>query len=172
MAGNGKIVGLIFAGAGIVVEILAVSWLFGSASEGRLQGAAFILGLALAQVIALPLLGAGGYLVIKGGQEAAEFHEMDKERTILNMVQTQGKVKISDVALQMNATRDQVKNYIYDLVGKGLFTGYINWNDGVLVSKTAGEMKTTKCPNCGGEREVVGKGVVKCPYCGSELFVS
>jgi DNA-directed RNA polymerase subunit RPC12/RpoP len=32
-------------------------------------------------------------------------------------------------------------------------------------------MKTTKCPNCGGEREVVGKGVVKCPYCGSELFV-
>ena len=117
-------------------------------------------------------MSAGAYLFIKGGQEQVEFQEMDKERTILNMVQTQGKVKISDVALQMKASRDQVKNYIYDLVGKGLFTGYINWNDGVLVSKTAGEMKTTKCPNCGGEREVVGQGVVKCPYCGSELFVS
>jgi DNA-directed RNA polymerase subunit RPC12/RpoP len=165
-------VGLLFAGAGIVVEVLALAWLFGNASEGKLQPAAFILGLAVAQVIALPLLGAGVYLFIKGGQEQVEFQEMDKERTILNMVQTQGKVKISDVALQLKASRDQVKNYIYDLVGKGLFTGYINWNDGVLVSKTAGEMKTTKCPNCGGEREVVGQGVVKCPYCGSELFVS
>lgn len=172
MAGNGKIVGLLFAGAGIVVEVLALAWLFGNASEGKLLAAALILGLAVAQVIALPLLGAGVYLFIKGGQEQVEFQEMDKERTILNMVQTQGKVKISDVALQMKASRDQVKNYIYDLVGKGLFTGYINWNDGVLVSKTAGEMKTTKCPNCGGEREVVGQGVVKCPYCGSELFVS
>jgi DNA-directed RNA polymerase subunit RPC12/RpoP len=172
MAGNGKIVGLIFAGIGVVVEVLALAWLFGSSGEGKLTGAAFILGLALAQVIALPLLGAGVYVFIKGGQEQAEFQEMDKERTILNMVQTQGKVKISDIALQMKATRDQVKNYIYDLVGKGLFTGYINWSDGVLVSKTAGEMKTTKCPNCGGEREVVGQGVVKCPYCGSELFIS
>jgi len=172
MAGNGKIVGLLFAGAGIVVEVLALAWLFGNASEGKLQAAAFILGLAVAQVIALPLLGAGVYLFIKGGQEQVEFQEMDKERTILNMVQTQGKVKISDIALQMKVSRDQVKNYIYDLVGKGLFTGFINWNDGVLVSKTAGEMKTTKCPNCGGEREVVGQGVVKCPYCGSELFIS
>ena len=126
----------------------------------------------MVQVIALPLLGAGVYLFIKGGQEQVQYQEMDKERTILNMVQTQGKVKISDIALQMKATRDQVKNYIYDLVGKGLFTGYVNWTDGVLVSKTASEMKTTKCPNCGGEREVVGQGVVKCPYCGSELFVS
>jgi len=169
MAGNGKIVGLLIAGAGVAVELLALAWLI---SNGQLSTAAFILGLALAQVIALPLLGVGIYLFIQGGREQVEFQEMDKERTILNMVQTQGKVKISDVALQMKASRDQVQSYIYDLVGKGLFTGYVNWNDGVLVSKTAGEMKTTKCPNCGGEREVVGKGVVKCPYCGSELFIS
>ena len=58
MAGNGKIVGLLFAGAGIVVEVLALAWLFGNASEGKLQAAAFILGLAVVQVIALPLLGA------------------------------------------------------------------------------------------------------------------
>lgn len=171
MVGSGKLVGLILIGVGIVVEVIAALWLFGNVAEGKLQAAAFVLGLGLAQVLALPLLGAGGFLIVKGRQEEAEFAERDKERTILNMVQTQGRVKIADVALQMKLNRDQVKNYIYDLVGKGLFTGYINWNDGVLVSKTAGEMRTTKCPNCGGEREVVGQGVVKCPYCGSELFV-
>jgi DNA-directed RNA polymerase subunit RPC12/RpoP len=75
------------------------------------------------------------------------------------------------VALEMNLTRDQIKEYIYDLVGKGLFTGYINWNDGVLYAREAAEMRTNKCPNCGGIRELVGKGIVKCPYCGSELFL-
>jgi len=54
---------------------------------------------------------------------------------------------------------------------KGLFTGYINWDEGVLYAVDAAVMRTTKCPNCGGVREVVGKGTVKCPYCGSELFL-
>ena len=171
MAGSGRLVGLILIGAAVVVEVLACLWLLGYAAAGSLQPTGFVLGLALAQVLALPLLGAGIFLMVKGRQEAAEFAEMDKERRVLDIVQTQGKVKISELALQMKSSRDQIQNYLYDLVGKGLFTGYVNWQDGVLVSKTAGEMKTTKCPNCGGEREVVGKGVVKCPYCGSELFV-
>ncbi len=167
MAGNGRIIGVVLIGAALVVEVLALLWL----AFANLQPAAFVLGLALAQVIALPLLAVGTYLIYKGTREVAEFAEMDKERRLLDIVQTQGRVKIADLALQMKLTRDQVQNYLYDLVGKGLFTGYVNWADGLLVSKTAGEMKTTKCPNCGGEREVVGKGVVKCPFCGSELFV-
>ncbi|MBI1800327.1 MAG: PCI domain-containing protein [Chloroflexi bacterium] len=171
MVGSGKIAGFSLMGVAVVVEALAVLWLFGNVSEEKLQPAALILGLGMATVLSLLVFAAGGFLALKGRQEAAELAEVEKERTILNMVQTQGKVKISDIALQMQLNREQVKNYIYDLVGKGLFTGYINWNDGVLVSRQASEMQTTKCPNCGGEREVVGKGVVKCPYCGSELFV-
>jgi hypothetical protein len=171
MVGSGKLVGLILIGIGVIVEVLAGLWLFGNVAEGKLQPAAFVLGLGLAQVLALPMLAGGGYLLVKGRQEEADFAEMNKERRILDIVQTQGRVRISELALQMKLTRDQIQNYLYDLVGKGLFTGYVNWQDGVLVSKTAGEMNTTKCPNCGGEREVVGKGVVKCPYCGSELFV-
>ena len=170
--GNGKIVGIICVGGGLIVELLAVAWLLSQMASGQVQAGGAILGLALSQVCALPLLAVGGFLFIQGTKESAEFSEMDKERAILNMVQTQGKVKIADIALERKLTRDQVKNYVYDLVGKGLFTGYVNWADGILVSKTASEMKTTKCPNCGGEREVVGQGVVKCPYCGSELFVS
>ena len=172
MVGSGKVSGLILIGVGVVLEALTALWLFSQIAEGRLQGGGFVLGLGLSQILALPLFGVGVFLLIKGRQETADFAEMEKQRTILNMVQTQGRVKISDMALQMKLNRDQVQKYIYDLVGKGLFTGYVNWNEGVLVSKTASEMKTTKCPNCGGEREVVGQGVVRCPYCGSELFVS
>ena len=114
-------------------------------ASGQVQAGGAILGLALSQVCALPLLAVGGFLFIQG-TESAEFAEMDKERAILNMVQTQGKVKIADIALERKLTRDQVRSYVYDLVGKGLFTGYVNWADGVLVSKTASEMKDHQVP--------------------------
>lgn len=171
MVGSGKITGLIMIGAAAAIEVIGILWLVVSGTLA-LGAGGFVLGLACLQVVALPLAGIGIFLFIKGRQESSEFADMERQRTMLNMVQTQGRVKISDMALQLKMTRDDVQKNIYDLVGKGLFTGYVNWNDGVLVNKTAGEMQTTKCPNCGGEREVVGQGVVKCPYCGSELFVS
>ena len=68
--------------------------------------------------------------------------------------------------------RDKVKEYVYDLVEKKLFTGYIDWNDGELISIDAAKIETNKCPRCGGELELAGKGVVECPYCGTEIFLS
>ena len=91
----------------------------------------------------------------------------------MNIVLTRGQVSISDLVLELGATTDQVKAWIYDLVGKGLFSGYVNWNDGVLYSRQAGEMRASrKCPNCGGEQAFAGKGVITCPYCGSDLFLA
>ena len=29
-----------------------------------------------------------------------------------------------------------------------------------------------KCPNCGGQLELTGKGVISCPFCGSEIFLA
>jgi DNA-directed RNA polymerase subunit RPC12/RpoP len=110
-------------------------------------------------------------MLVRGQSESRQMAEVVKEKKLLNMVQSRGKVKISDAALELDAPLDQVKNYLYDLVGKNLFSGYINWQEGVLYAKQASEMRTTRCPHCGGERELVGKGIVKCPYCGSELFL-
>jgi len=169
--GQGKTIGVILVVVGLTILVVAALFLFSGVSEGRLRGSGFMLGLALVLVLALPVLAGGIVTFLRGQSEAAQFAEAEKEKRILNIVQTHGQVNVSDVVIEMNLTRDQVKEYIYDLVGKGLFTGYINWEDGILYARQAAEMQTTKCPNCGGVREVVGKGVVKCPYCGSELFL-
>ena len=172
MIGQGRVVGLILILIGLILSTVVGLWLVFNVAEGKLQPAAFILGLAgVLLVFFVPLVGAGGYLLIRGREEVREFAEVEKEKRILNLVQTQGRVRVSDAALELNLSLDQVKGYIYDLVGKGLFTGYIDWKEGVLYAKEAGEMRTNKCPNCGATREFVGKGIVKCEYCGAELFL-
>lgn len=173
MVAQGRLIGTIFILGAVALGSLCSLWLFANVGSGQLQFTGFVLGLAgVFLLLVLPLVFAGGYLIIRGRQEEKEFIEVEKEQKLLSIVQTQGKVRVADLAIEMDLTRDQVRDYIYDLVGKGLFTGYINWNDGILYAKEAGEMRTTKCPNCGGVREYVGKGVVKCPYCGTELFIT
>lgn len=172
MVGMGKVAGLVMIVVGLVICALAGAWLLPSLQGGDLEPAAAVLGLALVLIIlVLPLVGVGVFLLVRGRGEEKEFAEVEKEKQVLNMVLTRGKLTIADAAIEMDLSRDQIKTYVYDLVGKGLFTGYIKWDEGVLYAKEASEMQSTKCPNCGGVREYVGKGIVRCPYCGAELFL-
>jgi hypothetical protein len=166
---TGKIIGLILVIAGVGLCLVVSLWALSGAAETR---GGQILGLAVAFVVAAPLIGIGAFLFVRGQREAAQFAEVEKARRLLGMVQAQGQVRISDVALELDASRDQVKAWIYDLVHKGLFAGYINWDEGTLYSRDAGQLRGDKCPNCGGEVELAGKGVVQCPYCGAEIFLT
>jgi hypothetical protein len=173
MVGSGRTVGIILIVAGLVI-CAAVSLFIGS---GLFTGYAnnvtpIILGISLFGVIPLLILGGVGiFLFIRGGAEAKEMAEVEKKQRIVGMISAQGQVPIANVAVEMKLTRDQVKTYIYDLVNQGLFTGYIDWNQGMFYSKDAASVGSNRCPNCGGVRELVGKGIVKCPYCGVELFI-
>jgi len=176
MGGSGRIVGIILIIFGVAACAIAGVWaaaeMASQNSTLSLGGAA--LGLALAFfVVTAPAVGVGIYLLVKGRQEATELAEVEKERQLLNVVLTQGQVSIADLVLELKSNRDQVKAWIYDLVGKGLFSGYINWDEGILYSRQASSMREgKKCPNCGGELDFAGKGVIVCPYCGSELFLA
>jgi DNA-directed RNA polymerase subunit RPC12/RpoP len=169
---GGKTIGVILIAVGLVL-LLAVAAMLGvfSASTG-LNAGGLALGVVLIIVIVLPIIAAGVFLTVKGGQEASEMAEVAQEKKLLNMIVTQGKISIGEAALELRLTRDQVKDYVYDLVGKGLFTGYVNWDDGMLISQQASQMPKNKCPNCGGQLELAGKGTVTCPYCGTDIFMS
>ena len=172
MIGQGKTVGIILVAVGLVVAVGTVFCLLPSLLEGKLQASGFALGVVLAVIlITLPLVAVGVFVFVRGRAETQQLAEVAKERKLLNMVQSQGKLNVADAAVELDVPLRSIKQYIYDLVGKGIFVGYINWEEGVLYAQEASKMRTTKCPHCGGERELVGKGIVKCPYCGSELFL-
>ncbi|MFQ5575970.1 MAG: hypothetical protein ACE5G8_03165 [Anaerolineae bacterium] len=173
MIGSGRtagviilILGALVACGGILVSVVSVSL-----DPGRTAGG-MVLGVVLSMLVAAPVMGVGGFLFWRGKKELAELARIKKQKTILNMVKTQGQVAIGEIALELNATTGDVQSLIYDLVGKGLFHGYINWDDAVLYSRQASALQgATACPNCGGQQVFAGKGIVQCRHCGAQVFL-
>lgn len=171
----GRTLGLILIGIAVVALILIVALVFTpvwTGEGGTTSGA--VLGFVLfTAVIVLPLAGAGVFLLIRGNQEAEQMAYVRQQRQLLNIVKSRGQIDIGDLVIELNATRDSVQAMIHDLVGKGLYSGYINWDEGMLYSEQAAQLRDiTECRNCGGQVDLVGKGVVQCPYCSTEYFLT
>jgi hypothetical protein len=159
-----RIIGIVL----IVVSIGIDAWLGAGLATGSRAT-----GIALAFVLfSLPFLAVGIYLLLSARGEIKEESKADKERNILNAVMTRGRVSVADLAIEGDLSREQVKGYVYDLIGKDLFRGYVNWDRGELVSAEAAQIKDGTCPNCGGRLELAWKGLVRCPYCGTETYLS
>lgn len=172
MVGSGKTVGIILIIVGLGICALATAFIGSGVPTGQVTMSGAVLGIGLFGVLPLLLLGGvGAFLFTSGRAEAQEMVEVRKKERLLGLIQAQGQVSIGTIMVEMKMTRDEVKTDIYDLVNQGLFSGYIDWPKLTFYSKDAARVGSNKCPNCGGVREVVGKGIVKCPYCGVELFI-
>lgn len=153
----------------VVVGLGVAAWLITGLVESTGSKAGYVLGLCL---FSLPFFAVGLYLLLASRGEIKAETRADAQRTILNSVMTRGRVSVADLAIESNLTREQVKQHIYDLIGKDLFRGYVNWERGELVSAETAQIKEDSCPNCGGRVELAGKGLVRCPYCGTETYLS
>ncbi len=172
MTTTGKMAGVILMVVGAVVFIVALLFVGSGYAGGQVGLPGMILGVTLFGVLPLLLFGGvGAFLFGRGRAEEQELAQVRKKERLLGLIQAQGKVALGSIMIETKMTRDEVKNAIYDLVNQGLFAGYIDWSAQTFYSEDAGRVGSNKCPNCGGVRELVGKGIVKCPYCGVELFV-
>jgi len=173
MIGSGKIVGIIMMIGSALLFIGFTGWALTAMGTGETSTGGMVLGIFLALLVMAPIFGAGVYLFRKGSAEKEDYARVAQEKTILNMVLTQGQVTINELVVEMGVPQDQVEEMIRNLVGKQLFSGAIDWNKGILYSVESQQLTEGKtCPNCGGELEFAGKGLIVCPYCGSEVFLT
>jgi DNA-directed RNA polymerase subunit RPC12/RpoP len=158
----------------VILGLILGAWILASwRSDDGLETTGAIFALAfLLGILVLPLVGSGTYFIVKGRAEAKDIARVEEQRRLLDIISTRGQVTIADLVLELKATRDKVQADLYDLVGRGLFSGYVDWSKGVLYSVEASKLQgQQKCPNCGGDLQLAGKGLIKCPYCGAEIFL-
>src|SRR5262245_40452461 len=150
MGKNGRLIGMILIGVGLVLILgcSAISLISSSSAEGSMGGA--VLGVVVSIFVGIVPIGVGIYLLIQGRSEAASQADSVRQRKILDIVKTRGQVDIRDLIFDLKSNTEQVRDDVYKLVGMGLFTGYVNWDKGTLYSRDASQLKGNKCPNCGG----------------------
>jgi hypothetical protein len=96
----------------------------------------------------------------------------ERQTRLAAIVTARGQVRMDDLSRELSAPHDLTRTWMYELVKRGEFSGYINWDEGVLYSAEARHLtEAGKCPHCNGELSLAGKGVIRCKYCGSEIFL-
>ncbi len=171
---NGRVVGVLLVLAGVIVGGIAVVFLLSGVSSGNLTQAGAILGIGLAFIVLVaPLVGFGVVMLIQGRKDEARHASAEQQRRLLDIVRSRGQVGVPDLALEMQIGQDEIKAIVHKLVGLQVFSGYVNWEKGVLYSAEAQNLRELQtCRNCGGEIQLTGKGVMTCKYCGTEYFLS
>lgn len=169
-----RTVGIVLIVVSVGICLIGGALLGSGLAQGNLATSGAILGFGLLMVVLVgPLAAAGIFTILRGRKEAEETSEADMQRKILDMVKTRGKVNVSDVIIELQSDLPTVQNMIYELVGMGVFSGYVNWDEGTLYSAEASELQDLQqCRNCGAGLSLAGKGIVKCPYCGTEYFIA
>jgi ribosomal protein S27AE len=174
MRSSAQIVGIVLMAAGVVVAVLLIAWLAaGLADDGGLEASGAVLGGFFGFIfLVAPLFGAGVFAFLKGRRESATLANVQRQRKMLGIIEAAGEISISDLALEMGSDRDTVRADLYDLVSKGLFAGYVNWDRNQLFARQASELRGREtCPNCGAPLALAGKGLIRCPNCGTEIFL-
>ena len=91
----------------------------------------------------------------------------EKQRRLLAIVATQGKARLADLAGELGVSQDRARRWVQSLAQRGSLHGFANWERGWVYSQ---EVVQDRCPHCGGQQEMVGKGVIQCQHCGVEVF--
>lgn len=170
---TGRLVGIILVVVGFGIAVIAGLWLALQVSSDQITSGGAVVGAGIAFIPVALLAGFGIYMYVQGGKEAEQESEMQKQRQLLDIIKSRGQVSVPDVALEMRVSVDAIQNMVHQLVGLQVFSGYVNWDKGVLYSADASQLRDLdKCKNCGGEIQLVGKGVMTCKFCGTEYFLS
>jgi hypothetical protein len=170
---GGGVIGILLLLGGLIFGLVGVAWIGSSLAGGALTIGGALVGGALLAAVILPLWGVGIFVLVRSARESIAEAGSTEMRRILDIVRSRGQVPVSDLAIELESNLDEIKRRIHELVGLGLFSGYVNWGEGVLYSGEAARLRGLEmCRHCGGALKLAGKGVTTCPHCGTEYFLA
>ncbi|MEM7336959.1 MAG: hypothetical protein AAF490_33110, partial [Chloroflexota bacterium] len=95
-----------------------------------------------------------------------------KQSQMASIVQAKGQLQLQDLSQEMKVPEALLKEWLYQQGRLGHFSGYVDWENGVVYSRQREDLlKEKNCPNCAAELNVLGQGIIGCQYCQAEIFV-
>jgi hypothetical protein len=102
--------------------------------------------------------------------DRARFEE--RRQRLASAVRLRGRASVGDLAREFGVDREAIRELLYAAEQAGEFTGYIDWEAGVLYSRDAEKLRAGgQCPNCAGQLALAGKGLIRCSRCGTEIYL-
>lgn len=92
-----------------------------------------------------------------------------REKRFLNIMEVQKQMRVLALAGVLKMSGEEFKEYMHKIASAGLFTGYVDWNEGLVRAMCSEEM-AHECPKCKAPRQTDGEDIVACEWCGVELF--
>lgn len=120
--------------------------------------------------------GGGVWFALRAYRAREQAQKMARQRELENallaLVNARGKISLGHSMAELKMSYEEGKAAIYGLVRAKRFPGYIDWDAQMLYSADAASLGDLNCPDCGGMRQIVGKGIVKCGHCGNQGFIA
>jgi len=95
-----------------------------------------------------------------------------KQAQLASVVQAQGQVTLPDLSRELRAPESLIRQWLYQLVRRGRFSGYVDWTSDTVFSQERAQLQQRQtCPNCTAPLQLVGQGIIGCTFCGAEIFI-
>jgi len=95
----------------------------------------------------------------------------EQQRQLLAWVNLRGRIRLDELAGLLQTSPAVTTNWLYQLVQRGQFGGYVNWRSKTIYASTAQQIGlNSRCPECGGALAPAPAQRVVCTSCGTEMF--
>lgn len=95
-----------------------------------------------------------------------------KQNQIGSFIQAQGQIRFHDLSREMKVPEQLLRDWLYQMVRLGHFSGYVDWENDTVYSRQRDELlQQQTCPNCAAELKIAGQGIIGCEFCQAEIFV-
>ncbi len=170
---SGRLLGIVLSVMGFTIAVAAGLYLAVRLSRSELDVTGVLVGAGLAFIPVALLAGAGLYIYAQNArrEEPEPESTMRQQRDLVDWLRSQGHISLDDAAQRLNVEVDAVRAIVRELIGLRVFSGYVDWQSGVLYQVETERLRAMHdCQTCGSPIDVPENGVVGCKGCQTEYF--